>query len=83
LPPGTHVYQDAGDIADHVMQEGIGADVYVDAIALAADPDEVQEADGTPGLAALGTKRSEIVLTSQMTGGFTHGLHGQGQMNTG
>lgn len=61
----THLDQQTRDVADHVMQEGVGGDIDVDELAVALHPQRLEPADRRSRLALCSAERAEVVLTDE------------------
>lgn len=71
---GTNGHQHPGDVAHHVMQEGIGADVQHDHFAVPGHTQVMDLLDRRLGLALPRAKGAEIVSAEQILRGFGHAL---------
>jgi hypothetical protein len=65
--------QAAHDVADHVVQEGVGLEIEAPVGAALLDDDGGELLDGRQGLAQAGAKGGEVVFTLQVRGGSAHG----------
>src|SRR5690606_5668131 len=70
----AHFQQRSDDVADHMMQEGVGLDVDHHHVTLARHADPLQVAAGVWRLAVHGPERSEVELADQGLGGAMHGI---------
>jgi hypothetical protein len=76
-------HQHPGDVAHHVVQEGIGTDVQDNHLAMLADPQVMNLLDRRLGLALTGPKCAEIMTADQIRGRLGHALHVQRTMVPG
>ena len=60
-----HLDQESRDVADHVVQEGVGGDIDVDELAVALHPQRFEPADRRTRLALCGAERTEVVLADE------------------
>ena len=69
---GADGHQHPSDVAHHVMQEGPGADIQHNHLAVARHPQVVDFLDRRLGLALPGTEGAEVMHPHQMLRGFGH-----------
>ena len=65
--------QAAHDVADHVVQEGVGLELEAPVGAAAADGDALHGLDRAERLAGGGAEAGEVVLAEQTGCGVLHG----------
>ena len=72
LTPGADFYQRGSDVPDHVMEEGVGANIDSDDIVRARDANPVDVPVGRPRTAGCCTVGGEIMFADKGLRGAIH-----------